>query len=39
VQLAATKLLAEGKPVSAQQVSNAIGEPVEFIVTAFDQMQ
>lgn len=33
------RLLAEGKPVSAQRLANELGDPVEFIVTAFQQMQ
>ena len=38
-QLALTKLLAEGKPVSAQRLSDLIGDPVEFVVTSLQQMQ
>ncbi len=37
--LAYTRLLAEGKPVSAQQLAEAVGDPVELVTTAFNQMQ
>lgn len=34
-----THLLAQGKPVSAQQLADDLGDPVEFMTTAFQQMQ
>lgn len=37
--LAYTRLLARGKPLSAQELAQEIGDPVEFVVTALHQMQ
>ena len=34
-----TRMLALGKPVSAQSLANELGDPVEFMVTALHQMQ
>ena len=36
--LTLTRLLSEGNPVSAQQLAEMLGDPVEFIITAFQQM-
>ncbi len=37
--VAYTRLLAQGKPVSAQALADELGDPVEFMVTALHQMQ
>ena len=37
--LAYTRLLARGKPVSAKELAQEIGDPVEFVTTALHQMQ
>jgi alkylmercury lyase len=37
--IAYTRLLARGKPVSAQALADELSEPVEFMVTALHQMQ
>ena len=39
LQLTMTRLLAKGAPVSAQALAQALGEPVEFVSTAFQQLQ
>src|SRR5258706_11694437 len=39
LQLAITRLLATGKPVSTQQLAQVLGIPSEFVSTAFQQLQ
>jgi alkylmercury lyase len=38
LNLAVTKLLAEGQPVSAQRIAAFIGDPMEFVTTSLSQM-
>ena len=39
LQIAIIKLLAQGKPISARQVAESVDDPVEFVTTAFMQLQ